>query len=125
MYIQLMIDNTGVPDDVKLNKKVYDIIINKIKIHFDELIIMDKEGAIKASRHIFILNDMFNYKRLKNICDIISHSREIYEEAGSDGFRFLILLKTEEVREEFWYNVVIEKDISKDKLNVELRNYVK
>ena len=124
MYIQLMIDNTSVPDDVKLNEKMYSAIVSKVRAQLVEFMYMDKEGGLKNSRHLFILNQKFNIERLENILKNISYSKEIIEEVENNEFRFLILLKMTELNEEFWYNVLISKNLT-HQAKIEIRNYGK
>lgn len=124
MYIQLMIDNTSVPDDVKLNEKMYNAVVSKVRAQLVEFMYMDKEGGLKNSRHLFILNQKFNIERLENILKNISYSKEIIEEVENNEFRFLILLKIKELNEEFWYNVSISKNVS-HQAKIEIKNYGK
>lgn len=124
MYIQLMIDNTGVPDDVKLNENMYNAIVSKVRAQLVEFMYMDKEGGLKNSRHLFILNQKFNIERLENVLKNISYSKEIIEEVENNEFRFLILLKMKELNEEFWYNVSISKNVS-HQAKIEIKNYGK
>ena len=124
MYIQLMIDNTSVPDDVKLNENMYNAIVSKVRAQLVEFMYMDKEGGLKNSRHLFILNQKFNIERLENVLKNISYSKEIIEEVENNEFRFLILLKMKELNEEFWYNVSISKNVS-HQAKIEIKNYGK
>ena len=124
MYIQLMIDNTSMSPEYKLNEKIYDAVVSKVRAQLVEFMYMDKEGGLKNSRHLFILNQKFNIERLENILKNISYSKEIIEEVENNEFRFLILLKMKELNEEFWYNVSISKNVS-HQAKIEIRNYGK
>ena len=124
MYIQLMIDNTSMSPEYKLNENMYSAVVSKVRAQLVEFMFMDKEGGLKNSRHLFILNQKFNIERLENILKNISYSKEIIEEVENNEFRFLILLKMKELNEEFWYNVSISKNVS-HQAKIEIRNYGK
>lgn len=124
MYIQLMIDNTSMSPEYKLNEKIYSAVVSKVRAQLVEFMFIDKEGGLKNSRHLFILNQKFNIERLENILKNISYSKEIIEEVENNEFRFLILLKMKELNEEFWYNVSISKNVS-HQAKIEIRNYGK
>lgn len=124
MYIQLMIDNTSVSDEYKLNENMYDAIVSKVRTQLIEFMYMDKEGGLKNYRHLFILNQKFNIERLENVLKNISYSKEIIEEVENNEFKFLILLKMKELNEEFWYTISIKKD-RPHQAKIEIENYRK
>lgn len=124
MYIQLMIDNTSMSPEYKLNEKIYGAVVSKVRAQLVEFMFMDREGGLKNSRHLFILNQKFNIERLENILKNISYSKEIIEEVENNEFKFLILLKMKELNEDFWYSVSISKNLS-HQARIEIKNYGK